>query len=1052
MRRFHFAFYLTALVLSACVTTRAERLPLKAYTVADGLPNNVINKIVRDSRGFLWFCTGEGLSRFDGYSFSNYGVDQGLPHTMVNDFLETRTGDLWIATNGGLVLFNPRGEPDARIISANDKAPSTPMFSVVVPESDDREDRAVNVLYEDRSGTIWCGTMKHLYRLERHDNLYKLLPVDVGIAGEKPTEVYIYDLLEDRSGSLWVATASGLFRRRSDGYIDHYTKRDGLPDNVIHDLLEDHQGQLWVATRLGGFFRFVADNTRDAPLVADVYDKQKGLPTNWVFQLFETSDHRFWIATNVGLIAFFPEGDEHGQRFHAYTKRHGLSFQEVTALNEDPGGNLWLGTNTAGAMKLVRDGFITYGEQDGVNSVGAIVADRDGGVCFRGYVLGDRHASIFDGGKVDLLHPSEITYWQTLGCYDRQRFTWFVPNALKGKSFGWVREGLTLQARNGEWWVAMHGRLYHFPAADSFADLVNARPLAVYGEESTYYVPQIFRIFEDSLERIWISSFDAGTNRLLRWERGKQTLSDLSEAVNLPSLKDDVARAFAEDRAGNIWIGFSTGLARYRNGGFTFFSTKDGLPPGSINYLYTDHAGRLWLAHSRGGLLRFDDSATERPTFTSYTTAQGLSSNTVDVITEDLSGDIYAGTGRGLDRLNPLTGRVRHYTTADGLVSGSFLAALRDPNGVLWFGTHNGLSRFVPGTPGPAAPLPILISALRVAGLNQALSALGENDIRLPNLIASQNEMQVDFLGLSFTSGDVLRYQYRLEGTNADWSAPTEQRTVNFAGLSPGRYRFLVRAVNSEGVVSIQPASVSFTILPPIWQRWWFVTLTLFVVILAVYALYRYRVARLLELERVRTRIASDLHDDIGSNLSLIAGLSEMLNAQVRSSNGQIAERLSTIAAVSRRSVDAMSDIVWAVNPKRDNVLDLSHRMRRFGNDTLSARNIEFHLDAPNLDRNLRVNADVRREVFLIFKEGINNIARHSACTGADAALRIERGVIILTLKDDGRGFKTTNGSIGHGLESMRSRAEKLGGRLEVISKPGQGTTIALRAPLGRHH
>jgi signal transduction histidine kinase len=227
--------------------------------------------------------------------------------------------------------------------------------------------------------------------------------------------------------------------------------------------------------------------------------------------------------------------------------------------------------------------------------------------------------------------------------------------------------------------------------------------------------------------------------------------------------------------------------------------------------------------------------------------------------------------------------------------------------------------------------------------------------------------------------------------------------------------------------------------------------LALLAVILIGYSLYRYRVSRLLELERVRTRIASDLHDDIGSNLSLIAGLSEMLNAQVRNTNGQIAERLSVIASVSRRSVDAMSDIVWAVNPQRDNALDLSHRMRRFANDTLSARNIEFHLDAPNLDRHTRINAETRREVFLIFKEGINNVARHSRCTGADAALRIERGMIIFTLKDDGRGFKTANGSIGHGLESMRSRAEKLGGRLEVISKPGQGTAITLRAPLGRH-
>jgi ligand-binding sensor domain-containing protein/signal transduction histidine kinase len=1041
--------WLTVLLLFASLA-RAERLPLKAYTVADGLPNNVINKIVRDSRGFLWFCTNEGLSRFDGYSFTNFGVNQGLPHAIVNDFLETRNGELWIATNAGLVLFNPKGEPAARVVYANDKAQPAPMFTVV-PEDEDLGASAINVLLEDRSRAIWCGTRKHLYRLERSDNRFRLLSADMGTAGGHPTEVYVYDLLEDRSGSLWVAAANGLFRRWPDGRIDHYTKRDGLPDDVIHDLLEDHQGRLWAATRLGGFFRFVADNTR-GPVVAEVYNKQKGLPTDWVFQLFETSDYKFWIATNFGLIAFFPEQDEHGQRFGVYTKRHGLSFQEVTALNEDSGGNLWLGTNTAGAMKLARDGFVTYDEQDGVDSVGAIFADRAGGVCFRGYVLGDKHASIFDGGKIDLLHSGEITYWQTLGRYDGQQFTWFVPSVLKGKNFGWVREGLTLQARNGEWWVAMHGQLYRFPAADIFAQIVKARPLAVYGEETTEAAPQIFRIFEDSQGRIWISSFDSAGNRLGRWEPGNQTLSDLSGAASLPSLKEDLARSFAEDRAGNIWIGFNTGLARYRDGAFTFFTTKDGLSPGPINYLYTDHAGRLWLGFSRSGLVRVDDPATERPAFTSYTTAEGLSSNSVDVITEDLSGDIYAGTGRGLDRLDPATGRVRHYTTADGLASGSFLAALRDRNGVLWFGTHNGLSRFVPGTHEAGAPLPILISGVRIAGLSQPLSALGESEIRLPDLAADQNQIQLDFVGLRFAPGDVLHYQYKLEGANADWGSPTEQRTVNYASLAPGHYRFLVRAITSEGTVSAAPAAVSFTILPHIWQRWWFLTLVALTMILMIYFAYRYRLRRLIELERVRTRIASDLHDDIGSNLSLIAGLSEVLRQQARQIDSQIAERLSVIANASRQSVEAMGDIVWAVNPKRDNLVDLAQCMRRFANDSFTARNVEFRFDAPHANQNVKVDAETRREVFLLFKECVNNIARHSECKSVDAFLKIERGWIVLKLSDDGHGFEAASVDHGHGLESMHRRAERLGGRVEVTSVPGSGTIVILKAPLNRHN
>lgn len=1045
LRSFHLLLWLIALPLFSSLAALAERLPLKAYAVADGLANNVINKIVRDSRGFLWFCTDEGLSRFDGYSFTNYGVVDGLPHAVVNDFLETSQGELWVATNAGLVFFDPRGEARAQ---ASQTSESPAMFTVVVPEDDDRQARAVTVLYQDRSGTIWCGTMKRLYRVERDGDRFTLLSVDMETAAGKPTDVFIYDLLEDRSGSLWIGTASGLFRRSPDGRITYFTKGDGLPDDVIHDLLEDHQGRLWAATRLGGFFRFVADD-KGGIVVAEVYNKQKGLPTDWVFQFFETSDQKFWVATNAGLTAFSPEGDENGQRFHSYTKRHGLSFQEVTTLNEDSGGNLWLGTNTAGAMKLARDGFVTYDEQDGIDSVGVIFPGRDGAVCFRGYVLGGQHASVFDGGKVDLLRAGEVNYWQSLGCYDGQRFKWFVPDVLKGKSSGWVREGGVLQARNGEWWVAMHGRLYRFPATDNFTQLAKARPLAVYGEESTGATPQIFRIFEDSQGGIWISSFDSDSNRLAIWEPGNETLRDVSGAANLPTLKEDIARSFAEDDAGNLWIGFGTGLARYRDEAFTFFATKDGLPPGSINYIYADHAGRLWLGFSRGGLVRVGEPTAERPAFTRFTTAEGLSSNSVEVLTEDLAGNIYAGTGRGLDRLDPATGRFRHYTTADGLASGSFLAAFRDSNGVLWFGTHNGLSRFEPDTHDRAARLPILISGIRVAGSHQTLSALGESDIRLPDVAADQNQLQIDFVGLSFASGEVLRYQYKLEGANPDWGPPTEQRTVDYANLAPGDYRFLVRAVTSDGVNSSTPAVVNFSILPHIWQRWWFYSLIGVFLLATAYMLYRYRLRRMIELERVRTRIASDLHDDIGSNLSLIAGLSDVLGQQARQSDSPVDERLVVIANASRQSVEAMGDIVWAVNPKRDNVIDLAHRMRRFASDRFATRNIEFQFDAPKPNQNAKINAEVRREVFLVFKEAINNITRHSACKTAEASLKIERGTIILKLKDDGHGFDVAGADHGQGLESMRRRAEKLGGRVDVISQPGAGATVILTAPIG---
>ncbi|HZE69724.1 MAG TPA: two-component regulator propeller domain-containing protein, partial [Pyrinomonadaceae bacterium] len=668
-------FTILALILSPIV--RAERLPLKAYTVLDGLGHNNINKIVRDSRGFLWFCTDEGLSRFDGYSFTNFDTDDGLPHRVVTDFLQTRDGQLWVGTSGGLVHFNPRGVPNDRVAKKDSNSLSAgPRFTVVLPESEDRNAKAITALLEARDGTIWCGTLRGLYRLDSSAGRFALLPVDLRMPSKSQEEGFVLDLLEDRYDSLWVAAPSGLYRRWADGSVARYTLSEGLPGMYLQDLFQDTHGQLWAATRDAGFFRFEADETHAPPAVVRAYQKWDG-HTKWVYQIFETSDHRFWVATNAGLVEFVPDSSNTESQFHCYSTKNGLAYSEITALNEDMSGNLWLGSY-AGAMKLVRDGFVTYGEQEGLVTVSGIFEDQKNGTCFRGYVIGDEHTSVFEGARIDLLRRADIHHFR-YGCFDGQRFKWFIPSVPRSGNFGWVGEEVTLQARNGEWWLGTGEGLYRFPATDDFTQLKNARPLAIYQtKEGLVDYQQVFRIFEDSRGDVWASTA-AAPNGLARWERATGTFfRDLAESPSLPSPATDLARSFGEDAVGNLWIGFSSGLARYRDGRFTFFNTNDGLPAGAIQYIYSDRRGRLWLASTRSGLIRVDDPGVQRPTYTRVT---GLSSNSAEVITEDDDGKIYVATGRGLDRVNPETGRVSHFTAADGLAGGDLLAAFRDRHG-----------------------------------------------------------------------------------------------------------------------------------------------------------------------------------------------------------------------------------------------------------------------------------------------------------------------------------------------------------------------------------
>lgn len=418
------------------------------------------------------------------------------------------------------------------------------------------------------------------------------------------------------------------------------------------------------------------------------------------------------------------------------------------------------------------------------------------------------------------------------------------------------------------------------------------------------------------------------------------------------------------------------------------------------------------------------------------------------MIVEGINGHLYVGGGHGLDRLDPATGRVLHYTTADGLAPGVFRAAFRDHDGVLWFGTTRGLTRLAPAVDKPTGPPPVLITGLRVSGVAEPVSAVGERDMSLRDLAPGRNQLEIDFVGLGFGAGDVLRYQYRLDGADADWSALGEQRTVTYASLAPGEYRFVVRAMSSDGIVSDRPASIAFTLLSPVWLRWWFLTLAALVPGLIAYALFRYRITRLLEMANMRTRIATDLHDDIGANLTRIALLSEVAK-QTQGADGEsdADAPLASITRIARESVSSMSDIVWAINPHRESLLDLIRRMRQHADEIFTLRDIELRFNAPDAAESLRLSVDVRRDLLLIFKEAVNNTARHSRCSRVEIDLRVEGSRLLLTVVDDGVGCDASLESEGQGISSMQRRARRLNGMLEITSGTGVGTTVRLSIP-----
>lgn len=1007
-----FALALACILMSS--PARAERLPLKVYTAADGLARDQITRIVHDSRGFLWFCTYEGLSRFNGYTFTNFTTAQGLPSSFIRDLLETRDGTYWVATGDGVVRFSPSG----------------PISVAYRPEGSDAG-RKVSRLIEDHTGTIWVGTASGLYRLEDVNGKVRFHFIDLGMPSQTIDDRMVSDILEDRAGSLWIATrGSGLYRRRPDGRTEHYTTQNGLGWNRIEALLQDRDGRLWAAT-IKGLCLLVKNPQENHPVVDRTYTSRDGLPGDWVNALVQTSDGKLWVGVTGGLSELIPTAKPHAQTFRSYTAAQGLGNTNIEVLAEDHDGNLWIGTGGGGAMKVAQNGLVTYGEQDGlVHNAGSIFQDRSGALI----VFGGDRLSRFDEGRFISIRPDF-----------RQQIT----------RFSWGMDQQALQDHSGEWWLPTGQGLYRFPKVSRIEDLAHVQPKAFYTTKDGLSGDAIYHVYEDARGDVWINTVSDMKPELTRWERATDTFHRLSEDDGWAS--GAWITAFGEDLSGNLWIASAGhGIARYQHRRFTFFGRAEGLPADNIAGLYFDAAGRLWLSTVSDGVSRTDNPNAERLLFRSYTMAEGLSSNQTYRIVEDRWGRMYVSTGRGVDRLDSETGAIKHYTAADGLVRGELVLAMRDRDGALWFGSDRELSRLVPEPDRKPSPPPIFIDGFRVSGREQPIADSRAGALSSVELGPDENQVNVEFFGVSFRPGETLRYQYRLDGSGRDWSKPTDQRSVNYADLRPGHYRFLVRAVSADGAVSVSPASVAFTIRPPMWLRGWFMASATMFAAALVYAAHRYRVAQLLELERIRTRIATDLHDDIGASLSRVAILSEVVKRQFDADGRAAVPLLTEMAESARDLVASMRDIVWAIDARRDDVTDVVHRVRQFASSVLDAGNIEWQFNTPLEPRKFKLDPEQRRQILLFFKEAIHNVMRHAVCRSVYLGLNVEDQQLIAEVRDDGRGLDASLAELtadvngGRGLRNMESRAAHLGGRFTVQSSPGEGTYLRLTVPLKR--
>ncbi|RSK40092.1 sensor histidine kinase [Hymenobacter perfusus] len=988
-----------------------------SITTPEGLASGSVFTVAQDRRGFVWLGTQDGLVRYDGGSARTFRNDPQRPGSLSSNYIlalaEDPAGNLWIGTGGGGVCrYSPLNG-------------QFQIFQKTAPDTTGLTDGFVRAVLADGQGKVWVGTEGGLHRWNTHRRRFQQYPV-VGSQGVRSNSIRA--MAQTTDGRLWVGTGNGQL-----AWLDTL-RQEVVPlpgfqaGSPVSALAAAPDGTLWVGTEAHGLYRLGAAASGGA---ISAY-QAGGLTSGSIRALCCTAQNQLWIGTTAGLSALEPATGRLTTYRHQPSQPWSLPSDAVQSIFQDKTGLLWIATDKGVVRFEGRpSAFRMLPLPAPPSGVWAVLEAPDGAVWAGTETQGLVRVGPAAGQRRQFRHeprqPGSLSqdYVRAL-CLDRAGRLWV----------GTQNQGLECLEPGA-------GRFRHFRH--------QARDPASLGDDF------VRALYEDSRGRIWVgtegglSQYTPATGRFRTFRH---------DPANAASLSNNFVRVMLQDRRRDVlWIGTGGGglnCLDLRTGRFRSYQANArnprSLSSNFVRSLLQDQAGTLWIGTEGGGLCRLDDAATGR--FTTYREPQGLPNDVVYGLLQDMQGYLWLSTNRGLARFQPRTHAVITFNQRDGLGQDEYNAgaACQGRNGQLYFGGINGLVVFQPAGIQPNTQVPpVVLTGLR--RLNQPLE-LPDTTIterRTLRLTPQDYVFTLEFAALNYRQPEKNRYAYLLEGFDPDWIPAGTRREATYSNLDPGMYTFRVRATNNDGVWNPVGAALRIIVNPPWYRSWWFRIGLSWVLFAVLFLLYRLRVRQLLALEQVRHGIARDLHDDMGSTLSSISILSQVARHHQRQNRPeQAAAVLEQIGDSSRRMLDAMDDIVWAINPAHDGLDDVTARMRRLASEVLESAGIEFTFRADAALQSLRFDMRARREFFLLFKEAINNLAKYARCRHAAITLEYRQGHLLLTVQDDGVGFdqQAPAQGGGNGLTNMRTRAAALHGELTIRTAPGQGTTLLLSVPM----
>jgi ligand-binding sensor domain-containing protein/two-component sensor histidine kinase len=930
------------------------------------------------------------------YPFRAYSIENGLSESVVNAIVQDEEGFIWLGTGYGLNKFNgyefrnyyqDSGLNDNKVFALYRDSSNRIWIGTgrgvnyladdsvySDPALDALSNQLINTIFEDSNGDIWFGTDGGgVWMLGNEDRLIQYTSNN-GLAGDR-----VRAITQDRNNVIWFASREGL-SSLNNGDFRTYTMEDGLPENRLRALYYDElNNRLWIGSREG-----IAIYNPDDESFRLIQQKD-GLVNNRVTSLRMDHHGKIWAGTEEGLTSIEMKDD----RFTLmnYTTQNGLANNLIHDLYFDAAGNLWLGTLGGGVNLFTGNYFENYAVEEGLsnNLVTALQEDRHN-------------------------HMWIATYGGGLMRFDGDNFRLYDSDDGLADS----RVYVLTRFRNDEIWMG---------SRSGIALVRNDRVISLYEDEFPFR--KIRGILETSDGSIWYSTYGDGA---VLFDGEKYTQFTETDGLGSNTVMEAV-----EDPEGNIWFATYGGVTKYDGTNFETLRIEDGLPNNGVIHAIAAQDSAIWFS-TFGGVARLKNGE-----FEVITDQDGLPNTVSYFVFQSSNGLFWIGTNDGVVRLDyeafkkgdrrNLDG-IRVIRKEEGLIGNELNAAAiyEDRRGRLWMGTVDGLSIFYPErfSKKPTEPQ-VYITGIRSSGreFDQA-----------SELSFSHNRsfIEVDFVGLDYAAPEQITYEYRIKGIDPDWQT-TRDRSAKYPSLPAGDYKFEVRARNADGLWSEGRASVSFRINAPFWQQWWFIGLNVIIIGAIIFLLYDYwRVSKMVDIERIRVRIASDLHDDVGASLTEIALQSDFL--QATNIDNEIKKSLQQIGRQSRHIVNTLDDIVWSIDARNDTLGDLTDRMQDYINQVLESKNMRVNYNFDDLDMDHKLPVELKENLYLIFKEAANNIAKYSNGDKVDIELKSDNSTFRFLIRDNGsskNGIKKT----GHGLRNMEMRANRVGAKFNITNSDG---------------